>query len=93
MEARFEARFDRLEGKLDRVVDADVRIRERLARLEAENDRAWGGLDEFVFSLDEFPFMGRPDSNQRPTDYESAAANTQGSARFPILRLRQIDIG
>jgi hypothetical protein len=38
-----EARFDRLEGKLDRVVDADVRIRERLARLEAENDRAWEG--------------------------------------------------
>ena len=49
MEARFEARFDHLEEKLDRVVDADVRIRERLARLEAENDRAWGGLDEFAF--------------------------------------------
>ena len=41
LESRFEGRFDRLETKLDRAADQQVRMRERIARLEAE--RTWPG--------------------------------------------------
>jgi hypothetical protein len=41
LETRFEGRFDRLETKLDRAADQQVRMRERIARLEAE--RTWPG--------------------------------------------------
>jgi hypothetical protein len=41
LETRFEGRFDRLEAKLDRAADQQVRVRERIARLEAE--RTWPG--------------------------------------------------
>lgn len=41
LETRFEGRFDRLEAKLDRSTDQQVRMRERIARLEVE--RTWPG--------------------------------------------------
>jgi hypothetical protein len=41
LETRFEGRFDRLDAKVDRAADQQVRMRERIARLEAE--RAWPG--------------------------------------------------
>ncbi len=36
MESRFESRLDRLESKIDRVVEGQAATRERIARLEAE---------------------------------------------------------
>lgn len=41
LETRFEGRFDRVEAKLDRAADQQVRMRERIARLEVE--RTWPG--------------------------------------------------
>jgi hypothetical protein len=38
MESRFESRFDRVESKIDRVVEGQAATRERLARLEAKRD-------------------------------------------------------
>lgn len=46
METRSNGRFDRIESKLDRVVDEHTRTRERLARLEAQETRLWGGFDD-----------------------------------------------
>lgn len=39
METRTETRFDRLESKIDRMVDGQAGVRERLASLEAESPR------------------------------------------------------
>lgn len=39
LETRFEGRFDRLETKVDRVLDQHGEIRERMARIEAERVR------------------------------------------------------
>lgn len=44
METRTETRFDRLEIKVDRIVDGQARMRERLAGLEA-NRTGGGTLD------------------------------------------------
>lgn len=46
MELRSNGRFDRIESKLDRVVDEHAWVRERLARLEATETRLWGGFDD-----------------------------------------------
>lgn len=39
MEARFETRLDRFEGKVDRIVEQNAAIRERLSRLEVGRAR------------------------------------------------------
>jgi hypothetical protein len=43
MESRFESRFDRVESKIDRVVEGQTATKERLARLEAEQMWSEGG--------------------------------------------------
>lgn len=42
IETRAEARFDRLESKVDRVVDGQAWVRERLATLEGSRHEAGG---------------------------------------------------